>query len=63
MDWRRNKDGLYISSDNRFVIIQTETRVYGQHWQLTDSLTGAVHRLCSLSDAKVRAECVLLGAF
>lgn len=62
--WNKVEAGEYRSDDNRFHIIKTWDRIYGNHWQLhdgnsTDYYKG-LYQEQTLLDCKLKAE-VLVG--
>lgn len=61
--WKRIEAGEYVSEDERFHILKTWDRVYGDHWQLHDKnnpdyYKGLYHEQ-TLLDCKLKAEAIL----
>ena len=50
--WIRVEAGDYWSDDDRFHIIKTYDRLYGNHWHLMDHMKGAEFRGDSLKQCK-----------
>lgn len=62
MKWLRKDDGKYSSMDGRFVITKV-TEKHKRGWELSIRDDNSRIRLQSLTDAKVRAECIEAGLF
>jgi hypothetical protein len=58
--WNKIEAGEYKSEDNRFHIIKTWNRIYGNHWQLYDSNNKdyykGLYQEKTLLDCKLKAE-------
>ena len=61
--WNKIEAGDYKSDDERFHIIKTWNRVYGNHWQLYDSNSTdyykGLYQERTLLDCKLKAETIL----
>lgn len=63
LDWKKQKEGIYVSTNERFKIEKSYSDIYGEYWKLTDNKTQDRHYMNSLTDAKARAECIQIGVF
>lgn len=63
--WKKIEAGEYRSDDERFHIIKTWDRIYGNHWKLLDSSVvdyyKGVYDEQTLSACKAKAEAILGG--
>lgn len=61
--WNKFEAGDYKSDDERFHIIKTWDRIYGNHWQLYDSNSTdyykGLYQERTLLDCKLKAEAIL----
>lgn len=65
IQWKRIEAGEYMSADERFYIIKTWDRIYGNHWELHDKsipdyYKGLYHEK-TLLDCKLKAEAIADG--
>lgn len=63
--WKRIEAGNYVSEDERFHILKTWNRLYGNYWQLhdknnSDYYKGFYHER-TLMDCKLKAEGIKNG--
>ena len=61
--WKRIEAGEYESEDERFTILKTWNRIYGNHWQLCDHnepdyYKGLYHEY-TLLNCKLKAEIIV----
>lgn len=63
IEWTRIEPGEYESTDQRFHIIKTWDRIYGNHWQLRDRNEAdyykGIYSEMTLMDCKLKAEAIL----
>ncbi len=61
--WNKVEAGEYRSDDNRFHIIKTWDRIYGNHWQLNDGNSAdyykGLYQEQTLLDCKLKAEALV----
>lgn len=61
--WNKIEAGEYRSDDNRFHIIKTWDRIYGNHWQLHDGNSAdyykGLYQEQTLLDCKLKAEALV----
>lgn len=60
IEWQRKEAGYYESIDNRFLIMKTYDRIYGNHWVLHDKNIDDYYKRQyhedTLRDCKLKAE-------
>lgn len=58
--WRRIEAGEYVSENERFHILKTWNRIYGNHWQLRDKnepdYYKSLYHEQTLKECKLKAE-------
>ena len=61
--WKRIEAGEYESEDERFTILKTWNRIYGNHWQLCDRNERdhykGLYQEYTLLDCKLKAEIIV----
>ena len=60
IQWKKIEAGEYVSKDDRFHILKTWNRIYGNHWQLQDrsepDYYKSIYHEQTLLECKLKAE-------